>query len=50
MEEKWITSAVEGREPWSQTKEREREKERERGAHRGMHKENTSPKPLAGKT
>ena len=30
--------------------EREREKEKERGAHRGLHKENISPKPLTGKT
>ena len=35
---------VEGREPRSQRKVRER------GAHKKMHKENTFPKPLAGKT
>ena len=40
--EKWIASAVEVGEPWSQ------KKTRESGAQRGTHKENVSPKPLAG--
>ena len=41
---KWIMSAVEGRELWSQREARERR------VHRGLHKENSSPKPLTGKT
>ena len=41
--EKGLSGAVEGREHWSQRKVRES------GVHRGMYKENTSPKPLAGK-
>lgn len=36
--------AVDGRHPWSQRRVRDRR------AHRRMHKENISPKPLAGKT
>lgn len=35
--------AVEGREPWL------RRRARGRGAHKGMHKMNVFPKPLAGK-
>ena len=49
LEEKWITGTTEGREPLLQRKETEREKEIERGAHRGVHKENVSQKPLAGR-
>ena len=41
--EKWTLAAVEGREPWSWRRERER------GAHRGAHK-NVSLLPLAWKT
>lgn len=41
--EKGLSTAGEGRELWSQRKVRER------GVHKGMHKENTSPKLLAGK-
>ena len=40
--EEGIMGAVEGREPWSQRKARQK------GAHRETHKENTSPMPLAG--
>lgn len=40
---KGILTAVEEQEPRLQERERERE------AHRGMHKENISPKPFAGK-
>ena len=39
MGEKQTAGAVDGRKG-----------ERERGVHRGSHKENTSPKPLTGKT
>lgn len=41
---KWMTGRVEGRKPWSQRNVRERE------AYSGTHKDNTSPKPLPGKT
>lgn len=43
LEEKLITGAVEGREPWSQRKARESE------ASRDKHNNNTYPKPLPGK-
>lgn len=39
-----MASATEGREPCLQRKARES------GVHRDKHKENSSPKPLAGKT
>lgn len=39
-----MVSAEEGREPWSQRREKES------GAHRGSHKENTFPMPVVGKS
>lgn len=39
-----MVSAAEGREPWSQRREKES------GAHRGSHKENTFPMPVVGKS
>lgn len=44
MGEKWIVGTAEERKPWSWGKTRER------GTYRGLHKENTFPKSLAGKT
>ena len=42
--EKWITGTAEGREPWLQ------KQGRGSGVHKDKHKENTLPKPLAGKS
>ena len=43
LRQKQIVSAAEGREPWSWRKVRKS------GENSDIHKENTSPKPLAGK-
>ena len=50
MGEKWITGSVEEALMVEKGEtERERKRERERRVYGGLHKENTSPRPLTGK-